>query len=310
MLKRCLLRPQATLCVPARWSVAGCIWWGPMSHDSTGDSADLSTRWIRGPALGAAEPYSILTWCAHAEHPSVAEGAPFLAGQSHPTKNGGLTPHNVTTGSARQVCDAADHLDHPWTSPVQTALLQQSTWSSSLCWDPHMGTVPASSRSAPRAWQMQSAHHAAQPDAGPLSPSSVAQVWWLCREAACGHTHEWQTDVAHRALKASGCPACAGQQPCVCNSLQAVHPQTVQAQWDWERNAPLTPDQLLPQSNQSVHWRCGLHTPPYLWQANPNRRFSAHRTGCPGCANARRGRTLVSTPEEQLSLAAPAAVAG
>ena len=120
--------------------------------------------------------------------------------------------------------------------------------------------------------------------------SSGRKVWWLCKEGKCEHDHVWQATVADRVKKGNGCPFCAGQKPCICSSLAAVHPDTVQQQWDFERNT-VRPEDLLPQSGAKVHWRCSLHQPPHRWTATPNYRFGSRGSGCPECALDRR-RTL------------------
>ena len=95
--------------------------------------------------------------------------------------------------------------------------------------------------------------------------------------------------MGDRTERKSGCPICAGRTPCHCNSLKALHPHTVQQQWDYELNT-VKPEQLLPQSAVRVHWRCDLHDPPHSWTALPNQRFNSKlQTGCPECARLRKG---------------------
>ena len=128
---------------------------------------------------------------------------------------------------------------------------------------------------------------------GASTPEDVTRgshrtVWWLCKDSQCGHEHAWQASLVSRVHRKSGCPICAGQEPCRCNSLEAVHTSIVQQQWDFERNEH-KPQQLLPQSNKRVHWCCTLHTPPHLWTATPNHRFGGQRSRCPECAKPKRG---------------------
>ena len=120
-----------------------------------------------------------------------------------------------------------------------------------------------------------------------LSPDSISmgsgcKVWWLCQAGKCGHDHEWQAAVGHRTQNNSGCPICSGRKPCICNSLAALHPDLISREWDTKVNT-VRPEDLLPQSNKAVHWRCSLHDPPHLWAATANNRVG-HRTGCPACA--------------------------
>ena len=44
----------------------------------------------------------------------------------------------------------------------------------------------------------------------------------------------------------------AGKKPCVCTSLAAIQPNTVQQQYDYERNTA-KPEDLLAQSNKHMH---------------------------------------------------------
>ena len=118
-------------------------------------------------------------------------------------------------------------------------------------------------------------------------------VWWLCKKCQCGHDHTWRTTVTKRAQQGHGCPICAGSKPCRCNSLAAIHHDTVQQEWDYELNT-LSPEDLLPQSNVVVHWLCGLHLPHYCWQTSPNKRFCRVGTGCPECARQRNRKTRTS----------------
>ena len=63
------------------------------------------------------------------------------------------------------------------------------------------------------------------------------------------------------------------------NSLAARMPELA-AQWDVEKNAPLTPEQVTYGSRKKVWWRCERG---HNWQAMVKRR--SQRTGCPVCAN-------------------------
>ena len=63
------------------------------------------------------------------------------------------------------------------------------------------------------------------------------------------------------------------------NSLAARMPELA-AQWDVEKNAPLTPEQVTYGSRKKVWWRCERG---HSWQAMVKRR--SQRTGCPVCVN-------------------------
>lgn len=61
-------------------------------------------------------------------------------------------------------------------------------------------------------------------------------------------------------------------------SLAATYPE-VAAQWDYLRNAPLTPDLFSPQSGQRFWWACDVH---HHWQATIKNR-TVNGSGCPWC---------------------------
>ena len=129
-----------------------------------------------------------------------------------------------------------------------------------------------------------------------ISLGSARRIWWICREGQCGHTHEWESRIHVR--KRSGCPICARKQPCVCNSLAAVHPELAQ-QWDADANAPLGPKDLLPGSNKPVGWVCAKHPVPVRWVARVKSRTKPRRpTGCPACFRERQSllKTLGTAP--------------
>ena len=62
-------------------------------------------------------------------------------------------------------------------------------------------------------------------------------IWWQCQECSKGKVHSWQTRAAHRTSQKnpSGCPCCAGQKLCDCNSLETVCPD-IAADFDIEKN--------------------------------------------------------------------------
>ena len=74
----------------------------------------------------------------------------------------------------------------------------------------------------------------------PLTPDTVSygskkKVRWTCENG-----HSWQTTV-HVRSEGSGCPYCAGRKVLPgFNDLGTLYPD-VAAQWDREKNGPLSP---------------------------------------------------------------------
>lgn len=97
-------------------------------------------------------------------------------------------------------------------------------------------------------------------------------VWWKCRNG-----HSWKAEVYER-HKGIGCPYCGGRKAFPgFNDLRTASPWLAD-EWDYERNAPLFPDEILPFTNRKVWWRCknGHH-----WRSNVNSRQKG--AGCPYC---------------------------
>lgn len=112
---------------------------------------------------------------------------------------------------------------------------------------------------------------------GPLDPDripygSTERVWWTCEAG-----HHWQAMVKSR-TRGSGCPVCAHRvlSPGD-NDLGTTHP-ALAAEWDWEKNAPLTPRDVMAGTRRKAWWRC---TEGHRWQAAVGSR--AEGKGCPVC---------------------------
>ena len=59
-------------------------------------------------------------------------------------------------------------------------------------------------------------------------------IWWCCQGCPNGKVHSWQAQAASRTL-GRGCPFCAGQKLCVCNSLETICPD-IAADFDSQAN--------------------------------------------------------------------------
>jgi hypothetical protein len=123
----------------------------------------------------------------------------------------------------------------------------------------------------------------------PLTPTEVTagsdrKVWWRCTSG-----HEWQASVGSRSA-GTGCPYCAGNLLTPQRALSAKHPELL-AEWDNERNAPLTADRVSAGSSRPVWWRCSNG---HEWQASPAVRGKGH--GCRLCALARKVRINALEP--------------
>jgi len=112
-----------------------------------------------------------------------------------------------------------------------------------------------------------------------LMPDMVAfrsnkKVWWLCPK--CGY--EWEAIINNRS-KGNGCPCCSNQIVVEgINDLQTTNPQ-ISRDWNYEKNKPLLPCQIVEGSSKKVWWIC--NTCGHEWKATVVSRKNGN--GCPKC---------------------------
>lgn len=193
-------------------------------------------------------------------------------------RNAPLTPKDVTFGSHKKFWWCCKN-GHSW----QTAVYTRSGGAGCpYCSGrlPHIERSKLLSQYAPalvKEWDSEKN--------APLTPSQVTVgshrvVWWRCPKG-----HNYQTSVKLR-VRGSGCPYCAGRAVLPEeNSLAAIAPELL-SEWDVEKNAPLTPEQVLAGTHRKIWWRCKKG---HSWQAAAVSRIR-NRTECPVCA----GRKVIS----------------
>ena len=196
---------------------------------------------------------------------------PDIAAQWHPTKNGDLTPRNVTPKSAHRAWWKCRN-GHEW----QATVAARSNGSN--C--PHC--VP---NKTDKAKDLLSVHPdiAAQwhpTKNGNLKPDQVSygskkKVWWVCEKG-----HVWNTHVTSRS-NGNGCPYCSGRKASAEHNLLTAHPD-IAAQWHPTKNGNLTPDQVTPVSGKKVWWQCEHG---HEWITDVANRTYGY--GCPYCSGRR-----------------------
>lgn len=195
--------------------------------------------------------------------------------QWHDSKNGDLTPSDVSFGSHKKIwwqCKKG----HEWQSAVYAR-------TEKACGCPYC----AGKRIAPgqdfgsifpelaAQWHPQK-NGKAQPNQ--YLPGSHTSVWWCC-----GQGHEWRAMIKSR-VEGNGCPYCSGRAVLAGeNDLQTMAPMLAE-QWHPTKNGNLHPTQVTPGSAQKVWWQCERG---HEWQAEVYTRTSGK--GCPVCA----GRVII-----------------
>ena len=125
-----------------------------------------------------------------------------------------------------------------------------------------------------------------------VSPNSNKVVWWKCKEG-----HVWKSIIGNR-NKGNGCPYCSGRKPVIGKTdLDTLNPELA-SEWDYERNATLTPKDVSPHSNKVVWWKC---KEGHVWKSMVSNRNKGH--GCPYCSGLKPiiGKTDLATLNPELA---------
>jgi positive regulator of sigma E activity len=116
----------------------------------------------------------------------------------------------------------------------------------------------------------------------PLTPEDVTlgshkKVGWIHKK---NKDHRWNATINNRSL-GSDCPCCSTppQKVCKDNCLATLNPELAK-EWDYEKNYPLTPEDVFVGSVKKVHWKCKNN---HEWMASIDSRNSG--CGCPYCSN-------------------------
>lgn len=134
---------------------------------------------------------------------------PDIAIQWHPTKNGTLTPEDVTQCSGKRVWWYCNDCGHEWESTIANRTngngcpVCRKEKLSKICSRPKNGQSLAEKRpDIVIQWHPT--------NNGEITPFNVTygsgkKVWWLCNE--CGN--EWESTVSNRTTLGRGCPSCS-----------------------------------------------------------------------------------------------------
>lgn len=111
-------------------------------------------------------------------------------------------------------------------------------------------------------------------DPAGLSERSSIPVLWICPKG-----HRYKSTPHRRAIRGCGCPYCANKKAFPgYNDLASKRPD-VAAEWDYERNGELTPQNVLVTSNKMAWWKCKKCG--HRWEALISNR--GRGVGCPNC---------------------------
>lgn len=196
---------------------------------------------------------------------------PELAAQWHPTKNGMLTPQNVSGASGRKAW---------WLCP------QLHEWEVAICYRLNGSGCPYCAGTAILVGfnDLAAVNPALAAQWHPTKNSTITshdvtansgkKVWWLC-----SLLHEWETAIFQRS-NGTGCPICAGKRVLAgFNDLATANPELAE-QWHPTKNSTITSKDVTSRSSKKIWWwKCALD---HEWKANVANRDKG--SGCPKCA--------------------------
>lgn len=82
-----------------------------------------------------------------------------------------------------------------------------------------------------------------------ITAGSGKKVWWICP-----NKHSYQTYLTHRTQMFTGCPYCSHKRLLPgYNDLASTHPE-IAKEWDYERNYPIKPNEVMAGSNIRKYW--------------------------------------------------------
>ena len=218
---------------------------------------------------------------------------PEIAATWHPTKNGALTPSEITYGSARQVWwylpyddpVTGKHYDFEWKSPVYRRTVQGCGCPVLSGYEVCRGFNDLASRNPELVDQWHPTKN------GILGPSdtymfSHKKVWWIYPydDPVTGKhfDFEWRASVENRARFHSGCPYLTKNRVWTgFNDLATLYPE-IALDWDLEKNGHMLPNQVYAKSrSRRVWWKC-RHC-GYQWRSLISNR-TVTGNGCKNCS--------------------------
>jgi hypothetical protein len=197
-----------------------------------------------------------------------------LANEWHSSKNGELTPFDITIGSGKKVwwrCSV--NPNHEWEAKVL------NRGKGNGC--PFCSGKRASIENCLETLNPKLAKDWDEKRNGLLTPKDVTtgsnkKVWWRCQN---DDTHSWQATISSRHSGGHQCPVCSGRVASNKNNLELLNP-LLSKEWHPERNSGKSPRDFTVNSGQKVWWRCSVD-PNHEWEAVIASRNAGH--GCPDC---------------------------
>lgn len=215
---------------------------------------------------------------------SLISRAPEVAKEWHPKKNGGLTPADITSGSAKKVwwlCTKNE--GHEWAMPVadRTSQGQGCPFCANrrVSGENNLRTVPS------LVALFDKDRNETTPEEVYLKSSKL--FWWKCPE---GSDHRWKATPQTLSGAVQPCPFCPPRirRLSLTNSVtgwcnaNGDKGRRLLDEWDHEANGERSPESLIYMNQRTkVWWKCPEGS-DHRWQAPPYKR-TVDGADCPFC---------------------------
>ena len=194
---------------------------------------------------------------------------PSLSMEWHPSKNGNLSPNDVTPNSHKKVWWLCKE-GHEWEAKV---LNRNNGNNCPYCSNKKVNDdncLQSLNPSLAKEWHPTKNNSLSPKD---VTPNSHKLVWWLCNK-----NHEWKAIVKSR-NRGNKCPYCSGLYVSKENCLQTLNPKLAK-EWHPTKNGNLTPTDVTPNSHKKVWWLCKKD---HEWIVDVASRNAGNK--CPYCSN-------------------------
>lgn len=206
------------------------------------------------------------------QHYNLAVIRPVLMRQWHPTKNGDLSPTDVSPysgkklwwmcGKGHEFIEMPANLRSETSCPVCSLEIRNRPFNLEN-YAPHLIPFWHPSKNSPH-----------NPEA--LTPGSHRRYWWICEKG-----HDWKRGIGNM-KRNQKCPVCRKIYLEETNTLLLKNPELAK-EWHPTKNGSLTPDKVKPHTLQKVWWLCPKGHEYEASLGNRNRTGGKGR-GCPYCS--------------------------
>jgi hypothetical protein len=197
---------------------------------------------------------------------------PDLASEWHPTKNGDLSPTQLSKKDSGKYWWVGE-CGHEWEDYIH----ERTNGKACRICSGHQFVAGVNDFATVNPVLVSEWHPTKNDD---LTPEKVlfkssTKAWWLCSE-----NHEWEAPIKSRSIEDLGCPYCTNRRLLIgFNDFATVNPDLV-SEWHPTKNDDLTPEQFIAVSSTKAWWLgdCG-----HEWETSFSSRSKGSR--CPYCSN-------------------------